>query len=332
MSDGAAILKSFIDPSDLASRISAATGLQGVRCQLIKATMRDMYQVSSDQGRIIAALYPQRPQLADQAAVIQAELHVIEHLHAAGIATARPLPLNNGAHLLPLTLPEGQRYLVLFEFVAHQSAFPRQPSLAHIQAYGALLAQVHSALDTLTATLERPHWTQQQLLDDPLAAFANAIPPQAAIAAELEAAAAVLRPHLAALPQTAPAFGLVHGDVIPSNALLRPDGALCLIDYDLCGLGWRTMDIATFLNEAAYWQMGTAAEDAFLAAYEAHRPLSTQERASLPVLGAARNIWALGNSAAHVNTWGSHIYFSDRVIAGELQRLRQHLAQLNPNI
>src|SRR5262245_10577294 len=114
MSETASILKSFIDPGYLAARIEHEYGLPGVQCQLIKATMRDIYDVQcATQGqRFIAALYPWQ---LESEAHIYAEIKIIEHVYASGIATARALQRRNGDRLVPIELPEGPRYLVLFE-------------------------------------------------------------------------------------------------------------------------------------------------------------------------------------------------------------------------
>jgi Ser/Thr protein kinase RdoA (MazF antagonist) len=51
------ILTSFFDPEALAARLEAAYGLQHVRCQLITATLRDVYLVESHVGRHILIIY-----------------------------------------------------------------------------------------------------------------------------------------------------------------------------------------------------------------------------------------------------------------------------------
>ena len=51
------ILTSFFDPQALAARLEAAYGLQHVRCQLITATLRDVYLVKSLAGRHILIIY-----------------------------------------------------------------------------------------------------------------------------------------------------------------------------------------------------------------------------------------------------------------------------------
>lgn len=324
MANHAPILKSTIDPNYLAQCITEAYGWQSVRCQLIKATMRDMYDIQTEGQRYVAGLYRWQP---ERERSIHAELEVIAHAHDAGIATARPLPTQTGERLLPLQLAEGVRFLVLFEWVDGTN-FPRTPQPEQIMAYGAAIGQLHTALNQLTAPLARPIWTETSLLDEPLAQLRQTLHFPTALLDELDASATLLRHKLAALPKSSPSFGLIHGDVIPSNALYTSQERLYLIDFDLCGYGWRMLDVATFLNEVAFWGMGDTGTSTFLAGYETQRPLPNDEKATLPLFGALRNIWTLGNAAAHINLWGRHLYFSERLIAAEMQRLRQYLRDL----
>lgn len=324
MNDSPAILKSFIAPVALAQHIEHVYGLAEVRCQLIKATMRDMYDVRTTDQRFAAGLYRYRPQ---GLASIRAEIQIIQHIHKAGIATARPIPTKSGNWLTALSLPEGTRYLVLFEWLTGEP-FPRQPTSAQIQSYGTQIGRLHTTLDMLPIPLQRLHRDADMLLAQPLAHLRKILHLPTETLTEIEEATRLLSEQLTRLPIDTPQFGLIHGDVIPSNALMYDNNALQLIDFDLCGYGWRMMDVATFLNEASFWSMGDAASEAFMAGYQAQRPISDAERRWLPLFGAARNIWTLGNAASHVNIWGRHLYLSEHVITGEMTSLRAHLSRL----
>jgi Ser/Thr protein kinase RdoA (MazF antagonist) len=146
--------------------------------------------------------------------------------------------------------------------------------------------------------------------------------------AYLREAAAALRPRIAALPAGQPYYGLVHGDVIPSNAQVTPEGEIALLDFDFCGYGWRVYDLATYRGEVRFWDAPPAAADAFLAGYEEVRPLESWERAAIPLFEAARHIHSLGTPALMVNEWGS-AYLSDRMVDTLLTCVRASLAELD---
>src|SRR5262249_1808700 len=94
------------------------------------------------------------------------------------------------------------------------------------------------------------------------------------------------------------------------------------------GLGWRSYDIASYLNEIGFWQMGPDAAKTFLDGYTSVRRLTKEETQTLPLMQMARHIASLSTAGANVNTWGSSIYLSDRVIDGTMNSIRD----LNKNV
>ncbi|MCX5079334.1 phosphotransferase [Streptomyces sp. NBC_00513] len=78
--------------------------------------------------------------------------------------------------------------------------------------------------------------------------------------------------------------GLIHGDLHRENMLLTPEGTIAVIDFDDCGLGAYTLDIANVLSSIhrpCRDEPDTYATFAsrFLTAYEKIRPLpATMDR------------------------------------------------------
>lgn len=110
----------------------------------------------------------------------------------------------------------------------------------------------------------------------------------------LDAAARRLQPVLAECPQ-----GLVHGDFAGGNVLLRPDGALSVVDWDLCDVDVLVWDLARSADLlAVQWSFDAAAPlvvrkdvlRAVVRGYDAVRPLSAPERAALPLLLAGSRV------------------------------------------
>lgn len=317
------ILKSFVQPEALAAQISEAYGLEVVRCQLIKATMRDVYRVESDQGRFIATLYNHAESVP---ALVFAEQVFTNFLMRKDAPVITALPTRDEQYVLLLPFPEGSRYLALFPFV-RGNPMSRRPQLRQVTRYGEAVAHIHQAADAYRGPLTRPVYQTKRLLWEPLDILQETLAEQLGSWKELQYVAEYLASQLQHYSTRRPTFGMIHGDVIPSNVLFANSG-LTVIDFDLCGYGWRMYDVASFLNEAAFWEMGSAAEEAFLEGYASVLPLSEADRAMIPVMGAVRSIWALGNAAAHVNTWGYTPYLTDQVINGLLQTLRGNLDRL----
>lgn len=316
------VLRSLPTVDGLARLIETSYGLSGVRCRLIQGTIRDTYRVDSREGPFVLAIYRHGRRTV---AEIVAELDLLDALAAGNLPVPGVVPLRTGNRLLTIRAPEGIRHAVLSTFVPG-SPLGRQPEPEPARSYGRAIARAHAIADALPAPLARPRIDVEELLIRPLAAFAAVAEHRPADVSELSEVVARLARQIEAFPIEAPSYGLVHGDVIPSNALVGPTGEVALLDFDFCGYSWRAYDIATYLGEARYWDASPAVAKAFLAGYEEVRPLANWEQAALPVFESARHVFVLGVPAAHVNEWGS-AYLSDQMIDTLLSALRRSLTE-----
>ena len=306
----------------LASLLEVAYGLVEVRCQLIKGTIRDTYWVTSQDGaNFVVSVYP-HGRLPTE---IVAELDLLDLLAAGGVFVAPAVRQRTGERLLAIEAPEGIRYAVCFEYISGRH-LDRQPAPEPARHYGRAIAHIHALTDAMPQTLARPPVDMEQMIDDPLRAFAAVVTDRLEDVAYLHEVTTLLHSRIATLPLEPPGFGLVHGDVIPSNAQVTPAGTIAVLDFDFCGDGWRAYDVATYLGEVRFWNAAPAAANEFLAGYEEVRTLLNWEREALPLFEAARHIHALGTPALHVNEWGRS-YLSDRMIDILLDNIRACLAE-----
>lgn len=299
------VIRSLLVPAALAQTVGAAYGLTHVRCRLIKATSRDVYHVDSQQGASVLIVYRHGRRTA---AEITAELDLLDHLDAQGLAVAPAIRTLTGESLVPLAAPEGARYAVLFRFV-QGVPMSRSPSTDIVRRLGRLVAGMHAATDSWhvgTGCINaRPALDASLLIDRSLARIEALAPVQANDLADLQQVADALRQYLLSLPRATPGYGLIHGDIIPNNVLIGSGGELTLLDFDFCGPGWRSFDLATYLWDSQSRHATASAAGVFLASYQEVRPLADWELAAIPWFVAVRSLFRLGNQAARVEEWGS---------------------------
>lgn len=307
---------SIVHLSALQHLIGTLYGWTNVRCQLIKGTMRDVYEVWADQKHAIFCLYRQGERNKGE---IEAELEVMRHLHESGLSVPLPIPVKSGDRVFALHQPEGMRYGVMITFLSGKP-IGRQFNAEVGASVGRFLASVHHALTTLTAPLDRPVLDFPNALTTAIEAFENAAPHRKEDVERLRLVSDTLLQRIALTPENS-LCRLLHGDVIPSNILMDTD-RVSLIDFDLCAYGWQLYDLASMLVEIAYWGMGTAVEEAFLQGYQEARPMTEIERTLLPMLKSIRCILSLGTPARHIDTWG-RVYFSDVIIDKQLALVEQ---------
>lgn len=314
----------MFDAAALATLLEQTHGFVDVTCQLIKGTVRDTYLVTTGDHRYILCIYRHGARTADE---ILAELDVIDHLHADGLLVPPAIPDRQGQRLLRLAAPEGERYAVVFTYIEGQQ-LSKTPDPATMTRLGETVARMHVASDQLPNPLSRPTIDFDTLISWSLSAFESAAPHRVDDVAFLRDVADHLRPRLAGLSTTKLHYGLVHGDLIPSNVQITPDDQPALLDFDFCGYGWWLYDLATLRVEVDYWNMGEAVWQAFLTGYQAVRPLTGDDFANIPLLQVARQIFSLGIPAYHINTWGQ-VYFADVIVDKKLHLIRQAMAGMD---
>ena len=313
------VTKSFLAPDLLAERMAADYGLQDARCQLITATLRDVYCVISRTGRHILIIYRHDQQTLDE---IAAEWQLVDYLAGHQVPVVPAIPARNGNTILTFQAPEGRRYGVVTDYVPGEHLRQR-PSPKATRRYGQIIATLHALADRMPTPFARTGRELGTTLHQSIAAIQAVVIDRPGDVAYLAACASELQTAVRALPRQSPEYGIIHGDVIRTNALVADDGAVRVIDFELCGRGWRAYDIASYLLTIRGDPQEHHLADAFLTGYTSTRTLSPYEQARLPLFEAIRAIFAIGTPARNVDHWGSA--YLDALFDQDLARLKRSM-------
>jgi Ser/Thr protein kinase RdoA (MazF antagonist) len=316
------VIKSFLAEEALAREIEAAYGLSSVRCQLIAAFMRDVYLVTANKQRYILFIYRRNQRTIDE---IMSEWRFVAYLKANGVSVAPAIATKSGEFILTFPAPEGIRYGVLTTFAAGKHLRQRS-SVEAVSRYGRLIGQIHTLADEAPFALTRPVNEVALIVNQAIAAFAVAVPERPQDLAYLRECAGLLLPKFNGLPQRAPYYGLIHGDVIRANAQVADDGTVTVLDFDLCGPGWRAYDIASYLAVIRGLPDEVELADAFINGYEQVRPITSVERETLPAFEAVRVIFSIGVPALNVSHWGSA--YLHTFLDQSLEQLREQMKRI----
>lgn len=223
---------------------------------LITIRENAVFRAEQATGRVIA-LRLHRPGYQSREG-IETELRWTMGLAAQGLSVPEPILTKDGA----LTRHSGA---VIVSAVGWLNGTPvgradtplagdRAAQERLFGALGRLLAALHKTTDALNLppTLPRPRWDCEGLLgenptwgrfwENPGFSAGD----QGLIAAVRKIAA----DRLNRIGTSAPAFGLIHADVMRENILAAPDGTLNLIDFDDSGYGYRLYDLGTALVQS----------------------------------------------------------------------------------
>ena len=233
--------------------------------------------VTTTQGRYVLTLFERLP-----AAELPFYLDLMAHLARHGIPSPAPIAdladqylqrLNGKPAALVTRLPGGSL---------------ERPGVAECGELGALLARMHLAGRSYPAYLENPRgskWWRLAAMD--LKPFLGSEE-----STLLESELAFQGQHrFADLPR-----GPVHADLFRDNALFENARISGVIDFYFAGVDCLLYDVAVCANDwclDAKFGLEPGRTDTLLAAYEAVRPLSAEERTLWPVVlrAAALRFW-----------------------------------------
>ena len=271
---------SFDDAAELIGRlgIGELTALKGIAAGIENTN----YFADTAQGRYVLTVFER---LSFEQ--LPFYLHLMKHLATHGVPV--PEPQADGSGEILHTLGGKPAAVVNRLSGSHQLA----PDSSHCESVGAMLARMHLAGQDYprhqpnlrglewwgeTVPVVAPHLTpaQRTLIESELA-----------FQQQLGASAAY-----AALPR-----GAIHADLFRDNVMFEGHKLTGFFDFYFAGVDTFLFDIAVCLND---WcidlESGRLAEEramAFVAAYDAVRPLSSSERRLMPALmrAAALRFW-----------------------------------------
>ena len=232
------------------------------------------FYLQTDRGGFFLTLYEKRVSEAD----LPFFLGLMEHLAARGIACPQPIRQRNGAQWTRIN----GRPAALVSFLNGLSL--RRPEVVHCAAAGHALARLHAAGAGFAIT--RPNalgpdgWGPLvEKTADGADGIENGLRNLIA-----EGHARVVADWPTGLPQ-----GVIHADLFPDNVLFMGEKVSGLIDFYFACNDALAYDLAVMLNAWCFEGDGSyniTKGKALIAAYQAERPLTAEEKAALPVLCA----------------------------------------------
>ncbi len=267
-----------VEPGELEAFLAAYDLGELISCTGIKEGVENSnFRLETTLGRFILTIYEKRVDPADLPFFLGLMLHLAEH----GLPCPLPVRGRDGAMLRRLA----GKPAAIVSFLEGRSVRRIEP--VHCAAVGGALAALHLAgrgfaLHRANA-LGPAGWRR---LIEATGARADEVAP--GLAAELAA-------ELSALERAWPhglAQGVIHADLFPDNVFFEGERVSGLIDFYFACEDILAYDVAICLNAWCFesdTSFNVTKARALLQGYRAHRPLSAEEVAALPVLarGAA---------------------------------------------
>lgn len=295
------VFRSFIAGETLAERIAADYGFdEPVRCKLFSKLIRtqdnDHYQVTVGDKKYVARIYQQGDQLGRQESDYQFEMEWLLFLAKNGVPVTYPIVQKNGRLLSPLNAPEGIRYYTLLTFAEGKPM--ELDNEEHFFAVGAAMAKMHMVSNKFRSKAHRTPMDLSFLVDKPVARMRQVWAEDDDREDDLDmiiTAVTEAKNEILALIDNElssnDSWGVIGGDFHQGNAFMTDDNQLTFFNFDWCGYGWRSYDIAAFLSNSNLIHRDEALSEAFFAGYYSERPLSDNEHASIAPFLTIRRAW-----------------------------------------
>jgi len=239
---------------------------------------------------------------------IASELAWIEAIRAqTALAVPQALAGRDGALLQRLDLgDEVERLAVLFTYFPGAEPQPDHPDMETIFAQ---LGRSAASLHLHVQHWERPHWFTRQAwtaasvldADGLWGDWRRAPHVEGAVRTALERVDAALRQALEGYGMGSDRYGLIHADMRLANVLLH-QGQMRIIDFDDSGLCWFLYDLAAALSFIETSPRVPALRSAWLAGYQAVRPLSVHDLGMVDAMIMLRRMALLAWIGTHLET------------------------------
>jgi len=265
-------------------------------CDFLHRGLNDTFRVQTTDGWYAFRVYRAGWRSPSE---IQFELDVLQHCDRNGVSVSVPVRRRDGSYISSVEQPEGPRHAVVFTY-AHGEQ-PGEHSDVQVRYFGRESAHLHQVCDDFSSVHPRFAMDLFHLVDQPLnltLPFLAHRPDDQQYLMEL---AARIRSKVEAVRGELN-FGFCHGDLHGGNVAF--DGEkVTMFDFDCCGMGWRSYDIAVYrwLLEIRNWGQKWLP---FIDSYQELAALGPVDLDTVPWFVAARYVWLLGLHALNAGFFG----------------------------
>ncbi|MDX8364693.1 phosphotransferase [Cytobacillus sp. IB215665] len=258
--------------------------------------MNDTYVVHTADSKYVFRVY--RNDWRTTKEEIAFELDLVIHLKSEGIPVSYPITRKDGEFINRLNAPEGNRFGVLFSFAEGEEKPIDNEKISSL--FGQSVAELHMKSEKFTTTEKRFELNLTYLIDNPLKIIKNSMLHRIEDYTFIEEISSKLKASVQELEGNGLDWGICHGDLHGNtNISFKEDFSYTHYDFDLCGYGWRSYDIAEFRLARQIHTKGdnkllNNLWDAFIQGYTSVRPLSQHDLDAIPVFVGIRQLWLMG--------------------------------------
>lgn len=297
------VSSSILSTSHLASFINEKYALGNeTECRILRAGINHTYLVNSRSGKFIFRIYSLNWRTLTE---INEEINLLNLLKENQISVSAAIADRENNYVQILNAPEGDRFAVLFTYARGEKLHQFSPD-AHAQI-GELMARLHRV--TENKKLDRVTYTPQVLLVDSLVKLNQFLPSDTAEMKFMEATQKRLLHDFENANTQKLRYGIAHLDIWFENLNITESNEVTLFDFDFCGNGWLSLDIAFYIMQVYSIEREEKEckikVDRFLQGYESVSPINEEEKRLIPQLGLSLYFFYLGIQCERFDNWSN---------------------------
>ena len=311
------IIRSVVSPESLMDLIMVNyQAVLPTKISLLSIGDNDHYLVKTKNTNYIVRIYRHNKHWLPTKSHLLFEIHLLNFLYANNISVSYPIKRADRSYVGTLDTPEGTRYWALFSFA---SGSDMQFNYRNCYNYGEIISRMHNISNNFRSLESYLKTDQSFLLDLPLIRIVNYLGDTRKNDVNyLKKLIESLKLEINNFNQKnyKNEWGIIGGDFHGGNHFCNKNGDITLFDFDLCGYGWRTYDLAVFKwalfnicrrgpkvqNRQLLWQ-------AFLEGYKSNIYLNADQLKIIPAFIQARQIWLMGSETTYPDKILSKTYW-----------------------
>lgn len=280
-----------------------------ISCDVLYEGANDSYKVLTQNGNFLLRVYSQSWR---SKADIQFEMEALYHLNKMGAKVAYPIKRKDGEFITSVEAPEGTRYVIITTYADGKEIWDGDS--IDWALYGKQVAQIHNYSNDFVSSYDRFKLDLEHLIVEPLAKIKPFLKHRLddwnfLVDYSEELSNIISKADIDQLD-----YGFCHGDFHGGNAH-KLDSQLTFFDFDCCGYGLRSYDLAVFkwcsrLNgkESEKWEP-------FFESYKQNRDFSENDFSLIEPYISIRQIWLMGFHITHIIGKGffTDSYFDDSI-------------------
>ncbi|GAB2613237.1 homoserine kinase [Emticicia sediminis] len=297
------VISSNLSPTHLAVFVKEKYGFSNATsCNLLKAGINHTYLIKDEEKRFIFRVYSINWRTKNE---VLEEIRLLNLLKANKISISYPIFDKSENYIQTINAPEGERLAVMFSYAEGEKLLNFDEE-NHFQI-GVLMAQIHQITENLR--LERIDYTPQILVENIFNYLPNFLPSDTQEMAFMRSTQAYLLGVFSKVNLRKIRTGTVHLDIWFDNLNIANNGKITIFDFDFCGNGWLSLDIAYYILQLHSTERDEkickSKLDSFLAGYESVTPISDEEKRILPMLGVSLYFFYIGIQCQRFDNWSN---------------------------